>query len=159
MPDVKPEPYPETYRVPSIWFGTLPCSPNSLPMARRFPLLEQPTCGPKWSSLIRFSCPGWNSSRQHCGRGPCSFFWFSSMISLTLKNPLYLFADDSTLCHTICHPSDRQAAASSLSADLDKITSWSNTWNIFFNPDKSHSMSFRKDCLEPPPHLLSQQST
>ena len=47
------------------------------------------------------------------------FFWFSSMISPTVwKNPLYLFADDSTLCHTICHPSDRQAAASSLNADL-----------------------------------------
>ena len=54
------------------------------------------------------------------------FFWFSSMISQTLENPLYLYTDDSTLCHTICHPSDQQAATSSLSADLDKITSCSN---------------------------------
>ena len=42
------------------------------------------------------------------------------MISLTMENPLYLFADDSTLCHDIPHPSDRQAAASSLSSDLKK---------------------------------------
>ena len=35
--------------------------------------------------------------------------------------PLYLFADDSTLCRTICHPSDKHAAASSLTADLGKI--------------------------------------
>jgi len=67
------------------------------------------------------------------------FFWFPSMISLTLEHPLYLFADNSTLCQTICHPSDRQAAASSPSADLVKITNWSNTWNMSFNPDKYHS--------------------
>ncbi len=86
------------------------------------------------------------------------FFWFSSMISLTLENPLHLFADDSTLCRTICHPSDWQAAASSLSADLGKITNWSNTWNMSFNPDKSHTltMSLRKDRLENPPiHFLN----
>ena len=64
---------------------------------------------------------------------------FSSMISPTLGNPLYLFADDSTLCHTTSHPADQQAAATSLSADLDKITSWYNTWYMSFNPDKSHT--------------------
>ena len=42
------------------------------------------------------------------------------MISLTLKNPLYLFAGDSTLCRDIPHPSDKQAATSSLSLDLEK---------------------------------------
>ena len=52
-------------------------------------------------------------------------FWFSSMISDSLENALYFFADDSTLCRTICHPSNWQSAASSLSADLGKITSWS----------------------------------
>ena len=41
---------------------------------------------------------------------------------------LVMDQNHSTLCGTICHPSDRQAAASSLSADLDKITSWSNMW-------------------------------
>ena len=51
-----------------------------------------------------------------------------------------------------------------LSADLDKITNWSNTSNMSFNPDKSHplTMSLSKDHLEslsPHPHLLSQQSS
>ena len=46
----------------------------------------------------------------------------------SLENPLYLFAGESTLCRTISHPSDRQATGSSFSADLNKITSWSNTW-------------------------------
>ena len=93
--------------------------------------------------------------------GPVLFLVFINGVSDSLENPLYLFADDSTLCQTISHPSDWQAAASSLSADLDKITSWSNTWNMSFNPDKSHTltMSLQKDHLEPPPsHLLSQQS-
>ena len=51
---------------------------------------------------------------------PVLFLVFINDLSDSLENPLYLFADDSTLCRTICHPSDWQAAASSLSADLEK---------------------------------------
>ena len=32
-------------------------------MASRLPLLSHSTCGPKWSSIIPSSCPGWSSSR------------------------------------------------------------------------------------------------
>ena len=39
------------------------------------------------------------------------------------------------------HPSDEQAAAFSLSADIERIMGWSNTWNMSLNPDKSHSHS------------------
>ena len=35
----------------------------------------------------------------------------------------------------------RQSLTSSLSSDLDKITSQSNTWNMSFNPDKSHTVT------------------
>ena len=90
--------------------------------------------------------------------GPVLFLVFINNLSDSLENPLYLFADDSTLCRTIGHPSDRQAASSSLTADLDKITNWSNTWNMSFNPDKSHTltMSLRKDHLENSPiHFLN----
>ena len=54
--------------------------------------------------------------------GPVLFLVFINDFSNSLENPLYLFADDSTLCRPICHPSERQAAASSLTADLGKIT-------------------------------------
>ena len=78
----------------------------------------------------------------------------------SLENPLYLYADDSTLCRTICHPSDRHAAASSLTADLGKITNWSNMWNMSFNPDKSHTLTVSpKGPFIKPPHPLSQQSS
>ena len=81
--------------------------------------------------------------------GPVLFLVFINDLSDSLENPPYLFADDCTLCRPICHPSDRQATASSLSADLDKTTIWSNTWNMSLNPDKSHTvtMSLRKDRL------------
>ena len=52
--------------------------------------------------------------------GSILFLIFINDITDSLENPLYLFADDSTLCHYISHPSDRQAAASPLSSDLDK---------------------------------------
>ena len=66
--------------------------------------------------------------------GPVLFLVFINDLSDSLENALYLFADDSTLCRTIGHPSDWQAAASSLSADLGKITNWANTWNMSSNP-------------------------
>ena len=92
--------------------------------------------------------------------GAVLFLIFINDLYVSLENPLYLFADDSTLCHTICHPSDRQAAASSLTADLDKITNWSNTWNMSFNPEKSHTLTVSaKGPFGKTPHILSQQSS
>ena len=67
------------------------------------------------------------------------------MISLTLlENPLYLFADDYMLCHEIPPPSDRHAA---------NFFNRSNTWNMSFNPEKSHTLthSLRKDRSASPP--------
>ena len=48
MPDMKSEPSPETYHMPSIWSGTLPYSPNSLPMVYR----DISTHGSQTSSLV-----------------------------------------------------------------------------------------------------------
>jgi len=76
----------------------------------------------------------------------------------SLENPQYRLADDSILYHDILHPSDRQAAATSFSSDIDKITSFSNTWNMSFNPGKSHTLtiSLQKDCLANSPiHFLN----
>ena len=43
-------------------------------LALRLPLLSQSPCGPKWSSFIPSSCPGWSSSVQRSG--PCYFSGF-----------------------------------------------------------------------------------
>ena len=82
-----------------------------------------------------------------------SILWWTfrwNDLSDSLEIPASLFADYFTLCCIISHASDRQAAASPLSADLDGIRSWSNTSNMSFNPDKS-TPSFRKDRLANPP--------
>ena len=52
--------------------------------------------------------------------GPVLVLIFINDLSESLENPHYVFADDSTLCRDIPHPSDSHAAASSLSSDLDK---------------------------------------
>ena len=110
------------------------------------------------NGVLSSSLPVQAGVPQGCILGPVLFLVFINDLSDSLENPLYLSADDSTLCHTICHPSDQQAATSSLSADLDKITSWSNMWNMSFNLDKSHTltMSLRKDHLEKPPSTFSK---
>jgi len=78
-------------------------------------------------SLSRWECPMAGSFAQSCSSS-------SSMIELwfprDIANP---FSDDSTLCRVISYPWDRQAAAASLSADLERIRNWSNTWNLSFN--------------------------
>ena len=127
MPDIKSEPYPWTYHVLLTQSGTLPCSPNSLPMvSKNISTHGSQTSSPvaaKVEPLMEFSYPLFLSRLEFFKAvfWALCFFWLSSMISPTLKNPLYLFADDSTLCRTICHPSIRQAAASSLSEDHGKI--------------------------------------
>ena len=68
----------------------------------------------QWNPFISSPCQGWSVL------GPVLFLIFIHDLFDSLENPLYLFADNSTLCHDISHPSERQAAASSLSSDLDK---------------------------------------
>ena len=107
-------------------------------------------------------------SRRECRKAMLSapsylhhlFLIFINDLSDSLENPLYLFADDSTINFDIPQPFDRQAATTSTSSALDKITNWSNTWNMSFNPDKSHSLTHSlspKGPYHKPSHLLSQQ--
>ena len=89
------------------------------------PPLSKTTFASQWNPFFSTSCQGWSTIRQ-CS-GPILFLIFINDLNDSLENPLYLFADDSTLCRDISHPSDGQAAASPLSSDLDKITNWSST--------------------------------
>ena len=100
MPIMRSEPYPETYRELSIWSGTLPSSPNSLPVQPKAISHDSQTSSPVavnvWP-LMEFSHPLFLSRLEFLKAvfWALYFFWFSSMISL--ENSLYLFADDSKL--------------------------------------------------------------
>ena len=87
------------------------------------------------------------------------FFIFINDLLHSLENPAYLFAGDSTLCRIISHPSDRQAVASSLSANLDRIRIWSHTWNTRLStPTNPHTQPVSpKGPSSTPSHLLPKQ--
>ena len=160
MSDVRSEPSLWTYLVLLIQSGIPPCSPNPLPMASKVnsthDLLTYYTLVANlWLSMESFQ--RLSLSRLKCPQG---LFWVqsysscSSTISLTFENPLQLFADDSTLCRDIPHPSYRQAAASSPSSDLDK--SQAGQTLMPFNSDKSRTLtiSLQKDHLANPLFFL-----
>ena len=91
--------------------GTLPCSPNSLPMVSKdISTHDSPTSSPVAANvklLMEFSHPLFLSRLEFLKAvfWALFFFWFSSMISLTLWKILFISADDFTLCCTIYKPS------------------------------------------------------
>ena len=73
--------------------------------------------------------------------GPTLFLIFINDHSNFLENPLYLFSVDSTMCCDIPHPLDKQAAASSLSSDLQKNHNLvKHSEYVFQSPEKSHTL-------------------
>ena len=131
---------------PSLWrylillvqSGILPCSPNSLPIKSKTNsthclLTSSTLVANVWLSTEPFHL---SLSRLECLKAVFwaqSYSWSSSMISLTLENPLYPFADDSTLCHDIPHPSDRQVVASPLSSDQGQKPQTDQTFRIYLS--------------------------
>ena len=66
---------------------------------------------------------------------------------------LFQYADDSSLMKVIPSKDDRTSAADELNADLDRIYSWGQTWNINFEPAKCCILcvSLKRDIdLHPP---------
>ena len=147
MPDMKSEPSPLKYRVPSIvWYPALLTKLSSYGIQVHLhswlaDFLSYHSQRVALNGILSSPLSVQAGAPQGSVLGPVLFLVFINDLSYSLENPLYLFADDSTLFHTIGHPSDRQAAASLLTADLGKITNCSNTWNMSFNPDKSHTLT------------------
>ena len=149
MSDMTSGPSLTRHLVLLIQSGILPYSPNSLPLASKLNsthglLTSSTLVDNMWLStesvhllsLLRLEYP------QDSVLGPVLFLIFINDLSDSLENLFHLFADDSNLVLQI-----DKVVASSLSSDLDKITRWSNTWNMSFNPDKSHTLAIRKDHL------------
>ena len=76
------------------------------------------------------------------------------MISLTGESSSSLCSSaDSTLCRDIHHPFDTGSSLFLLSSDLGKSRNCLSTWSMYFNPEKSCTLtlSLRKDHTTNPP--------
>ena len=86
-------------------------------------------------------CSNWNTVPSGVPQGsilgPTLFSLFVNDIPNSFTNNCLLFADDLKVFRRIGCPSD----ASSLQEDLDKIMSWSSTWNLFLNINKCSVLS------------------
>ncbi len=107
-------------------------------------------CGSQRNLLISSYCSGWSALRQYPGPSPIPddhqwslWLWKILFIYLLMTSPS---AVTSLILQT-----GRPKPLPSLQI-LKKITSWSNTWNMSFNPHKSHTrpIALRKDCLANP---------
>lgn len=84
---------------------------------------------------------------------PTLFLVFIDDIVNEVSNHLEMFADDTTLHCVIDSPEDREAAAKSLQADLDKIEAWARAWIVTYNATKTEvlTISRKKDVTQLPP--------
>lgn len=74
--------------------------------------------------------------------GPLMFLLYINDIGDGLSCNIKLFADDCILFRTI--DTTCITDATSLQADLDTVTRWSEQWQMIFNPDKCYVMSMHR---------------
>ena len=84
--------------------------------------------------------------------GPFLFLLYINDLSENLVNNIRLFADDTSLFVIV--DNNINAAALSLTSDLDIINTWANTWAVEFNPNKTFNLNFsRSSRTHPPVHF------
>ena len=75
---------------------------------------------------------------------------FINDIFTTCKNPLYLFADDSTLYRLVPNDESLDVAVIDLQSDLSNFAEWTEDWNARFNPSKCEGLLIsRKNYTSP----------
>ena len=73
--------------------------------------------------------------------GPLLFLIFINDIVNSVQNPMFLFADDSSLMSTY---SDITATTNSINNDLNQLSQWAQTWRVTFNVQKTVFMIISK---------------
>ncbi len=82
--------------------------------------------------------------------GPLLFLIFINDIVSVVENPMFLFADDSSLMNAFININ---TALPSINRDLQHLTSWAQTWRVTFNPQKTVFMIISKKSNPPTPAL------
>ena len=88
--------------------------------------------------------------------GPLLFLVFINDIVNDIGSNIRLFADDTSVYIIVDNP---LRSAELLSADLEKISLWANTWLVTFNPAKTESLLISRKLIKPdhPPLYMQNQ--
>ena len=85
--------------------------------------------------------------------GPLLFILFMNDTKKNLKSEILIFADEPTLLASGPNP---EQTSNQLTRDLLKIQTWSNTWKVKFNADKTKNIIFsNKQILNIPPIMFN----
>jgi hypothetical protein len=78
--------------------------------------------------------------------GPLLFLVYVDDIVKDIDSNIYLFADDTSLVE---HITDPVLTFQKINADLSKLSQWSKSWLITFNPSKTAYVIFSKKLIKP----------
>lgn len=87
--------------------------------------------------------------------GPSLFLIYMSDLPDILENPIYSFADDTTLVRIIRNVDERVEAGASIQRDLVSLSKWASRWKMVFNPKKTQllTVSRRRSAIQDHPVL------
>ena len=88
--------------------------------------------------------------------GPLLFLVFINDIVREIQSNINLFADDTSLFLVVDNPADD---AKQLQSDINKISSWADTWLVKFNPSKSECLIISRKRLRPAHPTLHMYDT
>ena len=97
----------------------------------------------------------WGTSRLYSRT--FSFLLYINDIVVDIRSSIRLFADDTSLYIIVDNPDH---AAQLLNEDLEKITTWAETWLVKFNPDETESLLISRKTsgpTHPPVFMLNQE--
>ena len=83
--------------------------------------------------------------------GPLLFIIYINDIVHGLESEILVFADD---CFLLTSGTDPAETVKQLNRDLDRISNWSQTWKVSFNPKKTKDLIFSNKCLNNSPPLI-----